>query len=142
MAAEEPRQLLLLKPKQPQCNLRCSALAPCGQWMACSDSETRLYALTLAPDPAPGHKPDPTESAIRVQRVPLPDEVPLASCMAFSDDSRLLLLGATSGVVVAVQLGAPTTQRDAARAAPTLHVLRGVLRPPALEGSADGKERP
>ena len=57
--------------------------------------------------------------------------------MAFSDDSRLLLLGATSGVVVAVQLGAPTMHHDAALAVPTLHVLR----PPALEGSADGKER-
>ena len=34
VAADEPRQLLLLKPKQPQCNLRCSALAPDGQWMA------------------------------------------------------------------------------------------------------------
>ena len=42
---------------------------------------------------------------------------------------------------MAVQLGAPTMHHDAALAVPTLHVLRGVLRPPALEGSADGKER-
>ena len=42
---------------------------------ACSDSETRLYALALAPDLSPGNKLDPSESAIRVQRVPLPEEV-------------------------------------------------------------------
>ena len=42
---------------------------------ACSDSETRLYALALAPDPSPGNKLDPSESPIRVQRVPLPEEV-------------------------------------------------------------------
>lgn len=64
-------------------------------------------------------------------------QVPLASCMAFSDDSRLLLLGATSGVIVAVQLGSPTMHYDAAVAVPTMHVLC----PPALEGSTDGKER-
>ena len=42
---------------------------------ACSDSETRLYALALSPDPSPGNKLDPSESPIRVQRVPLPEEV-------------------------------------------------------------------
>ena len=39
VAADEPRQLLLLKPKQPQCNLRCSALASDSQWMARTDVE-------------------------------------------------------------------------------------------------------
>ena len=45
VAADEPRQLLLLKPKQPQCNLRCSALAPDSQWMArpqCRESKARV----------------------------------------------------------------------------------------------------
>ena len=42
VAADEPRQLLLLKPKQPQCNLRCSALAPDGQWMARTLARVRV----------------------------------------------------------------------------------------------------
>lgn len=44
VAADEPRQLLLLKPKQPQCNLRCSALAPDSQWMVrpqCREGKAR-----------------------------------------------------------------------------------------------------
>ena len=45
VATDEPRQLLLLQPKQPQCNLRCSALAPDSQWMVrpqCRESKARV----------------------------------------------------------------------------------------------------
>ena len=47
-----------------------------------------------------------TTGRVLVRRVPLPPDVPAATCLAFSVDSRLLLLGTVSGVVVAVQLGA------------------------------------
>ena len=129
LSRDEPRQLLLLKPKLPTCNLRCSAISPDCAWIACSDSETRLYALTLsAPHEAaegggagaaPGVAP-----RVLVRRVPLPQGVPAATCLAFSVDSRLLLLGATDGVVLALQLGSADGPDADAAPSPEVHVLR------------------
>ena len=92
---EAPRQLLLLQPKATQRHLCCSAVSSDGSWICCSDSETRLYAISIGEI---GEGTGGAERA-RVARVHLPSPVLSASCCRFTPDSKAMLLGSYAGII-------------------------------------------
>ena len=72
-----------------------SAVSSDGSWICCSDSETRLYAISIG-EICEGNG---GAEAPSVARVPLPSPVLSASCCRFTPDSKAMLLGSHVGII-------------------------------------------
>ncbi|KAL1525524.1 hypothetical protein AB1Y20_020380 [Prymnesium parvum] len=106
-----PTKLLLLRPQLKQRNVAATSLSPCGEWIAVSDSVTRLFRLRDAAADRP---------AEALLRLSAPAETLPACCSVFSPDSRLLFLGTVAGLVQAL-----TIEADGRSISPTVHTMRG-----------------